>query len=286
MTALGALAGLTPQAVAAATALVTHGIVIDLSIPLDADLLPRGDPAFHLPFARSDVMTPEQWTERVGASAEAFHLDAIAGSLHQGTHIDGLVHVVNDGRVYDGREAATVRTDRGWSFAGIETVPPIVTRGVLIDVLAARGGRALTGSDEVTVAQIEDALARSGATVRVGDAVLLRTGKIRELASARDTFLETQPGIGVEAAIRLADGGMALFGSDTGGTEPQPVRDPSRTVHVELLTRRGIHLVEWMDLDKLADTLAEHQRTDFLFIAIPLRITGATGSWVRPIAII
>ena len=79
---------------------------------------------------------------------------------------------------------------------------------------------------------------------------------------------------------------MTVFGSDTGGTEPQPVRDWSRTVHVELLTRRGIHLVEWMDLDSLATALTGHERTDFLFIALPLRITGATGSWVRPIAII
>lgn len=283
---LGALATLTPEAVVAATALVKYGLVIDLSVPLDADLLPRGDPASHQPFHRSDVMTPEEWSAQVDSAKDAFHVDAIAGSIHQGTHIDGLVHVVNDGRVYDGREARSVRTERGWTFGGIETVPPIVTRGVLIDLLPGRGGRPLTGSDEVTVADVDEAMARSGATVQPGDAVLLRTGKIRELATARDTFLEAQPGIGVEAAIHLADAGMAVFGSDTGGTEPQPVRDWSRTVHVELLTRRGIHLVEWMDLDVLATALGEHDRTDFLFVAIPLRITGATGSWVRPIALI
>jgi kynurenine formamidase len=286
VTALGALASLTPDAVRRAVALVRHGIVIDLSIPLDSDVLPRGDPAFHRPFDRSDVMTPEQWSERVDSEADAFHLDAISGSIHQGTHLDGLVHVVNDGRVYHGRDAATARTERGWTFAGIETVPPIVTRGILIDLLAGRGGRPLTGSEEITVADIDEALASSGATVRPGDAVLLRTGKIRELDSARDTFLDAQPGIGIDGAIHLADAGMVVLGSDTGGTEPQPVLDWSRTVHVELLTRRGIHLVEWMDLDPLATALAEHERTDFLFIAIPLRMTGATGSWVRPIALI
>jgi kynurenine formamidase len=286
VTALGALAGLTPEAVRGAVALVRHGIVIDLSIPLDADVLPRGDPAFNRPFDRSDVMTPEQWSERVDPGPDAFHLDAISGSIHQGTHLDGLVHVVNEGQVFDGRDAATVRTDRGWTFAGIETVPPIATRGILIDLLPGRGGRPLTGSDEITVADIDEALEASGEAVRPGDAVLVRTGKIRELDSARETFLETQPGIGVDAAIHLADAGMVVFGSDTGGTEPQPVLDRSRTVHVELLTRRGIHLVEWMDLDPLATVLAEHERTDFLFIAIPLRITGATGSWVRPIALI
>ena len=286
MTALGALAGLTPDVVRSAVALVTHGIVIDLSIALDADVLPRGDPAFQRPFERADVMTPEQWSERVESDTDAFHLDAISGSIHQGTHVDGLVHVVNAGRVYDGRDAATARTERGWTFAGIETVPPIVTRGVLIDLLPLRDGRPLGGSEEVTVAEIDQALKASGASIKPGDAVLLRTGKIRELSTARDTFLDAQPGIGVDAAIRLADAGMAVFGSDTGGTEPQPVVDWSRTVHVELLTRHGIHLVEWMDLDPLATALAEHERTDFLFIAVPLRITGATGSWVRPIAVL
>lgn len=286
MTTLGALAGVTPDAIRSAVGLVRHGIVIDLSIALDADVLPRGDPAFHRPFDRSDVMTPEQWSERVDSATDAFHLDAISGSIHQGTHIDGLVHVVDDGLVYEGRDAATARTERGWSFAGIETVPPIVTRGVLIDLLPGRRGRPLTDSEEVTVADIEEAVAASDVRIRPGDAVLLRTGKIRELPTARDTFLDAQPGIGVDAAIHLADAGMAVFGSDTGGTEPQPVADWSRTVHVELLTRRGIHLVEWMDLDALAAALAEHERTDFLFIAVPLRITGATGSWVRPIALI
>jgi kynurenine formamidase len=286
MTPFGALANLTPDDVRAATGLVSHGIVIDVSVPLDADLLPRGDPAFHEPVARSDVMTPERWSLLVASGNDAFHLDAIAGSIHQGTHIDGLVHVVNDGRVFGGREATAVLTGRGWTFAGIETVPPIVTRGVLVDVLAARDDRPLLGSYEVTIADIEAALAASGATLRPGDAVLLRTGKIRELTTAPETFLDAQPGIGVDAAIHLADAGMTVFGSDTGGTEPQPVRDWSSTVHVELLTRRGIHLIEWLDLDPLATALAEHERTDFLFVALPLRITGATGSWVRPIAII
>ena len=286
MTALGALASLTPEAVAAAASLVRLGVVIDLSIPLDANVLPQGDPAFNEPFQRWDVLTPEQWQAQVDSEKDAFHLDAIGGSIHQGTHIDGLVHVVNDGKVYDGRDAASARIDRGWTFGGIETVPPIVTRGVLIDLLPARDGRPLTDSEEVSIADVDAAMARSGATVRPGDAVLLRTGKIRELASARATFLDAQPGIGVEAAVHLADAGIAVFGSDTGGTEPQPVRDWSRTVHVELLTRRGIHLVEWMDLDTLATALVEHERTDFLFVAIPLRITGGTGSWVRPIAVI
>jgi kynurenine formamidase len=282
---LGALATLSPASVRDAVALVRDGIVIDLSVPMDPDVLPDGDPAFLRPFIRSDVLTPEDWSRRVRSGADAFHLDAFGGSIHQGTHIDGLAHVVTDGRIHAGRTAATTLTDRGWSFAGIETVPPIVMRGILLDIVAAIG-RPLSGSEEVTVEDVDRTLAHGSVVIRPGDAVLVRTGKIVELRSRRATFLDAQPGIGVDAAIRLAEGGMALLGTDTGGSEPQPVRDWTRTVHVEMLTRRGIHLVELMDLEGLATALVERDRTDFLLVILPLRIPGATGSWVRPIAIL
>jgi kynurenine formamidase len=286
MNPLGALARLTPATVREAISLVQDGLVIDLSVPLDATLLPAGHPDFNQQIVRSDIMTPEAWNDRLHSGRDGFHLDAIAGSIHQGTHLDALVHVVTDGRVFGDRDAATTRTADGWSFGGVETVPPIVARGVLIDIVGIRDGMPLGGSDEVTVADVELALAGTGSTIRAGDAVLVRTGKIRELRTARDTFLDAQPGIGVDAAIHLADAGMAVMGSDTGGTEPQPIRDWSRTVHVELLTRRGIHLIEWMDLDPLASSLETRGRADFLLIVAPLRVPGATGSWVRPIAVL
>ncbi|HET8785429.1 MAG TPA: hypothetical protein VFM38_07325, partial [Candidatus Limnocylindrales bacterium] len=109
---------------------------------------------------------------------------------------------------------------------------------------------------------------------------------IRQLATERDRFLDVQPGIGLEGARFLAERGMILYGSDTGGTEPQPVADWTRTVHAELLVRRGIHLLEWLDLDPLATRLAERDRAEFLLVVLPLPLVGATGSWVRPIAVL
>jgi kynurenine formamidase len=283
---LGALATLSPATVRQAIGLVRDGIVLDLSIPHDPAVLPAGDPAFDRPLVRTDVVTPAEWNARLHSGVDGFNLDAIGGSIHQGTHIDGLAHIVHAGRIYGGHEEATTRGPDGWTVAGIETVPPILVRGVLIDLVAARDGAVLTGSEEVTVADIDAAIRRSGAHVEPGDAVLLRTGKMQSLAVDRDRFLEAQPGIGVDAAIHLAEAGMVLFGSDTGGTEPQPITDWSRTVHVELLTRRGIHLIEWLDLDGLAAGLAARGRTTFLLVVLPLRLRGATGSWVRPIAVL
>lgn len=283
---LGALARLGPEAVLDAVRLVRDGRVIDLSLPLDPDVLPPGSPDFVEPLSRRDVTTPSRFTELAASAPDGFHLDAYGGSIHLGTHLDGLVHVVHDGAVFDGRHEADVRGPRGWTFGGIETVPPILVRGVLVDVLATKGGRPLEASTEVTPAMIDAACGVTGARVRPGDAVLVRTGKMRSLAATRETFLDTQPGVGVDAAIRLADQGMVLLGSDTGGTEPQPIADWSRTVHVELLTRRGIHLLEWLVLDELADALAARSRTDFLLVVLPLRLRGATGSWVRPVAVL
>lgn len=117
--------------------------------------------------------------------------------------------------------------------------------------------------------------------MRDGDVVLVRTGKMAELRGDRERFLARQPGIGVDAALWLAERGMAAYGSDTAGTEPQPVTDWARTVHVELLAERGIHLLEWLDLEALATS----GRAEFFFVAAPLKISGATGAWLRPVAI-
>jgi kynurenine formamidase len=280
---LGPLGSLGPEAVLRAVGIVRDGLVVDLSVPLDAGLLPLGDPRFNEPFARRDLLTPDAYRALVDSGPRGFHLDAFGGSIHQGTHLDGLAHLVEHGAIFGGRRETDVRTPAGWSDGGVETVPPIVTRGILLDLAV---DRPLPDSTEISGDAIEAALEGSGTTLGHGDAVLVRTGKIRELATNRERFLDRQPGIGLEAAVLLAERGISLYGSDTGGTEPQPIGDWERTVHAELLVHRGIHLLEWLDLDGLATQLGRRDRSDFLLVVLPLRIPGATGSWVRPIAVL
>ena len=280
-----AVRGLGPDHVRSSAALIRDGRVIDLAIDLDSERLPPLDAAFGRPLRLETIIDPAEWIARVGSGPSGFHLDAFGGSIHAGTHIDGFAHIVHEGRIFGGAREADARTDRGWTTAGAETIPPIVGRGILIDLVRVRGGRPLEGSHGITIDELTEAMEETGAELTPGDIVLVRTGKIRELAGDRSRFLDRQPGIGVAAAIWLAEHGMVVYGSDTGGTEPQPVTDWTRTVHVELLTVRGIHLIEWLALDELAEVLEASQRTDFLFVAAPLRIVGATGSWIRPIAI-
>jgi kynurenine formamidase len=113
--------------------------------------------------------------------------------------------------------------------------------------------------------------------------VLVRTGWLKAwYGSGSDTYFASQPGVGPDAALWLYERGMALLGTDTSGTEALPWPDPARTTHVEMLVKRGVHLIEIMDLESVAD----EQRYEFLFLCLPLRISGATGSWLRPVAVV
>jgi kynurenine formamidase len=273
------LVGLGPDLVRDAAGLVRDGRVWDLALELDPRSLPPLEPPFGQSLQRTDLVTPEAYRSAFSSGEDGFHLDAVGGSIHQGTHIDGLVHVVHGGRVFGGALESDVRGPEGWRRHGAETIPPIVARGVLIDIVAARG-RALEGSDAITPDELAGAAEGQGVAVRRGDVVVVRTGKTAQLPRDRERFLERWPGIDVEAAIWLAEQGMVAFASDS-GTEPQPVTDWERTVHVELLTRRGIHLLEWLDLEALAAS----GRHEFLFVAAALKLRGASGSWVRPVAI-
>ena len=95
------------------------------------------------------------------------------------------------------------------------------------------------------------------------------------------TIESSQPGVGPAAAVWLYERGMAVLATDTTGTEPVPHPDPARTTHRAMLVERGVHLIENVFLDELArDHVIEST-----FVCLPLKLTGATGSWVRPIAI-
>jgi kynurenine formamidase len=211
----------------------------------------------------------------------SFYTEVLMATPHVSTHIDALNHVSKDGYIYGGHRIEDVEGDFGMSAEGIETVPPIVTRGVLLDVAAYKGVERIEDHYEITVRDLEETLARQGTRVEVGDAVIVRTGKMRQYAVDNDAFMAGQPGVGLDAALWLYDRGMAVLGSDTTGTEPQPVTDWEHTVHVAMLMERGVHLIEWMNLE----TLAQAPVREFLFVCLPLKLRGASGSWVRPTAV-
>jgi kynurenine formamidase len=209
-------------------------------------------------------------------------MDLIQGSPHVGSHFDAPAHVQSHGRVFGGHRAADVYGDFGWSANGIDTVAPVVARGILLDVPALLGTSRLPDLFEITVEHVQGCLERQQVEVRSGDVVLVRTGKMADYHGDGSVYFAAGPGVGVDAAVWLHDRGMAILGSDTSATEPFPFPDLERTVHRAMLIERGAYLIEILTLDELAAARAY----EFLFVCLPLKLRGATGSWVRPIAVV
>jgi len=223
---------------------------------------------------------PERAREQDRAGT-AFSNEVVIGTPHVGTHLDALCHVQLHGRVFGDIPAAVAEGDFGWRAHGIETVKPILTRGVCLDIASDRGVERLPDDVEIPLADVQAAIARRGIAIESGDAVLIRTGKMLHYEEPR-AFEAAQPGLSVDAAIWLYEQGMALLGADNMAVEPQPVRHWPRNLHVEMLYRRGVHLLEWVNLEPLRTAGA----TTFLFVCLPLKFQGATASWVRPVAVV
>lgn len=275
-----ALSRITPQVVARAATLVKTGQVYDLGAELSDDM-PDTDKSGFMPYRLLTYRSYRDFNRGGGTGDVSFYTEVLMATPHVSTHIDALNHVSKGGRIFGGHSTEEIQTDFGATAASIETVPPIVTRGVLLDVAACKGVARLEDHYEISVADIEQTISRQGTSLEVGDAVLVHTGKMRQYGADNEAFLAGQPGVGLEAALWLYDRGMAVLGSDTTGTEPQPVTDWEHTVHVAMLMERGVHLVEWMDLEAISAAGAR----EFMFVCSPLKLRGASGSWVRPVAI-
>jgi kynurenine formamidase len=219
----------------------------------------------------------------------------VAAQLGQvGTQLDGLGHVGQEVTMqggateqvfYNGFTAKEMDAPNGLQKLGIEHIKPIVTRGILIDVAGYKGVPRLPNSYEVTVQDVLGALARQGmsaADIAPGDAVLFSYGW-SSLWSDPAAYSTNPPGIGVAVARWVAERRVTMIGSDTFGSEVQPSApaDQSFPVHQELMMRNGILNLENLRFDELLTDRAYQ----FLLIVTPLRLKGASGSPVRPIAI-
>jgi kynurenine formamidase len=227
----------------------------------------------HPPFLYSLV---KQHGDYVGPAWNSSAADAIALGTHVGTHIDALCHFSCGGRLYGGDEASGAQ-----SYAGglrrhaIDAIAPVLRRGVLLDVA---GPEPLPEDYTITPDDLKRA---ARAEIRAGDVVLIRTGWARYFEDARKFISEVRgPGPGIEGARWLSERGVFAAGSDTVAFEKVP--DASMPVHVHLLVESGIHIIECLNLEELAAAGV----AEFLFVALPLKIRGGTGSPVRPVAIV
>ena len=197
---------------------------------------------------------------------------------HSGTHIDALAHQAENLTLHGGIHVDEgVQTSAGFRKLGVETMAPIVTRGVLLDI--ARNGR-LGESHAITADELERA---ADVEIREGDAVLIRTG-FGALWSEPEAYLRAA-GVSAAGSRWLIERKVAVVGADNMAFDVMGPADPELKVtlpgHILLLVRAGIPIIENLNLEELAEAGIH----EFLFVCLPLKMRGATGSPVRPIAI-
>ncbi len=213
----------------------------------------------------------------------SYTADAISMFTHTGTHIDALNHFGLEGKIWNGFAADKYLGDKGWKKGGAGTIPPIIARGVMIDVADYKGKPVLDKNYRITIDDLKSALKKQGIKLATGDVVLIRTGMARFYQDA-NKYLEQNAGISFDAVKWLVeDQKIMIMGADNLSLEVFPSEKESNwvPVHTYLLAQKGVMFIEQMFLEELSiDKVYE-----FAFIAASLKLRGASGSPVRPLAL-
>ncbi len=236
---------------------------------------------------------PPFWMALVRRHGDAVRADGGSGANelftmggHTGTHIDALCHVSYGGKLHGGLDAAEASRGGRFQQLGVDTIEPMLCRGVLLDIPATLGVEQLAPAQRVTAANLERTCAAESVEVRAGDAVLVRTGwpvgRYHD-NSAYAGWATGVPGPDESAARWLAERRVRVTGADTIAYEwlDAGAGHSRLPVHTILLIENGIHIVEVMALEDLARARVY----EFLFVLVPLKLVGATGSPVRPLAV-
>ena len=286
---IGTLNMMTPASQAAILARVDGRKAYDLSVEYYNGMpswSALGDPTFQMWLTHTPRGTAVDDPLEVGPQQNqlvSYTGDAITMYTHTGTHIDTLNHFGLHGEIYNGFRADTHLGDRGWHKGGAEKFPPIISRGVLIDVAGAKGVAVLPPSYQITPADLAAALAKQRTTLRRGDTIMIRTGKMTVFNDAK-AYLAAPPGLSLAGAKWLVEQhGAMVIGADNLSLEGFPVveKDNWIPVHSYLLAEKGVPIMEVVYLDELA----RDRVYEFAFIGASLKLRGASGAPMRPLAL-
>ncbi len=257
--------------------LLPHLRLYDLEQPryFGAPTMPAHEPGFVYKLHRRHE--PEQGEARTSASGFIFATE------HSGTHIDALCHQAENLSLYGGKAITPrLQTSTGFTELGAETIPPLLTRGILLDVAAYHGIDCLADDHPITRADLEETARSQGVTIRAGDVALIRIGNGARWQQP-EVYLKAT-GIDASGSHWLASQQVRAVGADNMAWDIIGQVDPELGVslpgHVILLVRHGIYILENLFLEELA----QQKQYEFLFICLPLKMQGATGSLVRPVA--
>lgn len=225
-----------------------------------------------------DSYRPEQHGPRSGSSGILTMME------HSGTHIDALCHQACDLRLHGEVTVDDVERSDGFRAHGAETIAPIVARGVLLDVAAWKQVPVLPQHYAITAEDLIACAEQHRVQVREGDVVLVRTG-FATLWQDEPAYLSAA-GVSKSANLWIAERRVRAVGADNMAWDCMQERDPETNMtlfgHAHLLVTHGIHIIENLNLEALS---ASGSR-EFCFVALPLKFRGATGSPIRPLAVV
>lgn len=213
--------------------------------------------------------------------------DLIVMGTHVGTHIDALAHVSYQGCLHGGADAQQAGVGGRYMEHGVHTIEPMIRRGLLLDVPAALDIESCQPGYEITVDDLAAAESLTGTTVRTGDIVLVRSGWGRRFDEGAASYIGKDsgvPGISEAGAQWLAARQVHAAGADTIAFERLPPGDGHSLLpaHRVLLVEAGIYIIEALALEELAASGIR----EFTFVLVPMNLVGATGSPVRPLAVV
>lgn len=279
---IGAANYISPERTLAAAALIKKGESHPLGIVVDPKM-----PAFPPRSTSLQVVAPGQHngrdtTQDFGWPA-SYNDDLAQLWFGTGPQIDGLGHLGEKNEYYNCNRAKDFVSITGLKKLGVEKIPPLVSRGVLIDMAKHHGVTAMEGGQAITTDDIKAAMASQNVTINEGDIVLIHTGWTdAKLASEPQTWVSQEPGLDNGAAAFLASLDPMAVGADTWGLDVVPPVKGDKVFygHVELLKKKGIYILETMNTGRLAREGVQ----EFMFVLGQARIKGTVQMIINPVA--
>lgn len=284
---LGAGHFLTPERTLKALKSVQEGRIVDMShvIEIGAPRMAPNQSPYHIQSGPSSAGSIRR-RRKMGATNDAgSNLERMELTTHVGTHIDALGHFTFGDRMYGGYSATETVDDFGLANLGIEHCPPMITRGICLDVSKIDGSDHLASGRAVTADDLKRALDKAKLSIEPGDVVCINTGWGRFFMKDNDRYVHGEPGIDVGAARWLTSQDVVAIGADNMALEVLPgTNHPNEImpVHQHCLAEAGVHIIENLAMDAILATGA----TRFCFMLAPVKFKGATGCPVRPIAVL
>jgi len=275
---IGAANYMTPDLVLKAASLIKTGKTYALGIPVDTKT-----PAYPPRTFKLTVVQPGQaGSAGLGPNKATYNDDIIDTWVGIGSQIDGLGHLGVEHVYYNGNKLADFADPNGLKKLGIEKIPPIVTRGVLLDMAAYYNTDIVKEGTAFNVKEIEEVAKKEGIEIRQGDVVIFHTGWLGLIGKDDKRYSTGEPGLGVEGAKYLTSKGAVAIGADTWAVETIPFESNNVfEVHQILLAMTGTYILENMD----TAALAKDKAYEFLFVLGQPRWRGGVQSMINPIAI-